>query len=281
MARAPEVVPISTPQGGGRYETRLYRRAHKSDYDDIIVLAPGWLGSGTLHFAASSLARQGHDVAVVSHGRTSIFRHNQDRSKHVHFTARAAMEATGKRGVVLVGHSNGNQDVHHAAAEALRRQTENPEDKKLYIVRAIGSMAGAGLSGHHINLREAGKQMVGGLKEFMRHPKNELDVVMRSVANGWSHPVLSLAEGMAASTCDVRPEASHVINTSPLRSYVEAYFDEDGVIPTPDDRTDYLMMHGSHLTPVICADTVTEIAEQLYNDNHPSQLQIAQYRPAA
>jgi pimeloyl-ACP methyl ester carboxylesterase len=279
--KAPEVVPISIPLNKGEYKTRLYKAEHRrgvsSDFDEVIVLAPGWLGSGTLHFAASALARQGHDVAVVSHGRTSLFSHNQDRSKHVHFAARAATQATHKRGVIMIGHSNGNQDVHHAAEAALKHQAEHPNDNSLYRIKAIGSVAGAGLSGRHINMPELRQEVFGFVREFVNHPRTELDIVARSLVNFCAHPVLSVAEGFGASRCDVRQQASTVINTNSLRSYVETYLDNDTVIPLPEDRADYTILPGTHITPIICEDTVVHIAEQLYTGNSPTTLQLARF----
>lgn len=281
MAQRPDIETLRLPLAKGGYRTKLYRGERQagmlSDFEDVIVLAPGLLGSGTLHFAASALARRGHDVAVVSHDRTSLLHPNKDRSQHVHFTARAASQATGKRGVILIGHSNGNQDVHHAATEAIKRQTEQPDDSKLYQVRAIGSLAGAGLSGRRIYGQELYRETVGLVHELWDHPVEELDVVARSAANFVRHPVLAFVESVGAMHCDVRANASGVINAVPIRAYVETYLESDGVIPRPEDRHDYELRPGSHLTPVVCGDTITAVAEELYETNEPHGLQIANF----
>lgn len=277
--KAPEARSISAAHAKGLYTTKLYEGARKhglrSDFDEVVILAPGWLGTGTLHFAARALARKGHDVAVVSHPNTSLFHPNKDRSKDVHFAARAASQATGKKGVILIGHSNGNQDIHHAAAEGLRRQQERPEDKSLYRINAIGAMAGAGLSGHRVNLAQLHLEAVGVAKEFVGHPIEEIDVVARSVANFCRHPGLALVEGFGAYCCDVRPEAGKVLNGSDLRSYKELYLDKDKVIKQPEGRADFAVEPGSHLTAIITSEPVTRMAESLYEDNAPTSLQLA------
>ena len=88
MIKSPEIETIQSGSRSKPYKTRLYRGLTKngmpSEFDEVIVLAPGWLGSGTLHFAATHLAQRGHDVAVVNHDNTSIWHPNKDRSQHVH-----------------------------------------------------------------------------------------------------------------------------------------------------------------------------------------------------
>jgi pimeloyl-ACP methyl ester carboxylesterase len=285
IMKAPNIVPISTPLEHGEYTTRLYegvkKRGLRSNYEDVIVLAPGWLGRGTLHFAASALARKGHDVAVVSHGRRSIFHPNLDRQRNVHYTSRAASRATGKRGVILVGHSNGNQDIHHAAEEALVTQAEHPEDPDMYVIRAIGSLAGAGLSGRHINMREMHREVFGSAREFIGHPIEELDVVGRSMANFCAHPVLAVVEGVGASRCDVRNQAKIAITQGSLRSYHEFYLNGDGVIPKPQHRNDYHSLSGHHLTPLVNGEIMETVGELMYSDNQPQNLQLARTLNAA
>lgn len=285
MALKPEIVQLRMPHQKGEYRTVMYNGARPhglpSDFDEVLVLAPGWLGSGTLHYAASRLAEAGHDVAVVSHDQTSLIHPNKDRSKHVHFTAKAAAQATGKQRVILLGHSNGSQDVHHAAAEALRRQTAEPRTLGSYQITAIGALAGAGLSGTSIRLQELYREGKGAAEALREHPVEELHVVGRSIANLLRHPFLSVIEGVAASQCDVRDEAHTVIRSGSLRAYREEYFDGDGVIPLPVDRSDYHTLPGSHLTPIVCGETMVAAAARLYEGNDPNRLQIAQANPLA
>lgn len=289
MKGSPEISSLRVPSGKGMYKTRLYKAVKRhglsSDYEDTIVLAPGWLGSGTLHFAASSLARRGHNVAVVNHNHSSLFSPNAARSRHVHLTAKAAAAETGNRGIILIGHSNGNQDIHHAATEAIRRQSENPDDRSLYLIRAVGSIAGTGLSGRVIDGQGFYKEIAGLAKELVNHPVAELDIVARSLVNFMQHPLRSAAEGLSAAYCDVRLNASHLINTDimsePIRAYSEVYMEYDGVIPLPDDRDDFTVMPGSHTTPIVDSDMLECIATGLYEDNAPRRLQIAGFRSAA
>jgi hypothetical protein len=144
MIKRPDIETIRADSTSGVNETDLYRGVShnglKSDFDEVIVLSPGWLGSGTLHFAATHLAQKGHDVAVVNHDKTSIWHPNKDRSRHVHLTARAATRETNKPGVILIGHSLGNRDVHSAASAAIDRQVNNPDDPNLYRINAIGAV---------------------------------------------------------------------------------------------------------------------------------------------
>ena len=141
-------------------------------------------------------------------------------------------------------------------------------------------MAGAGLSGHHINPHEACLEALGIVREFMDHPIEELDVVARSVVNLLKHPLLSAVEGIGAAHCDVRPHAGRTIRNGSVRAYVETYLTEDNVIPLPA-RTDYITMPGCHLTPIVCGDTILDMANRLYEPNNPESLQIAGFNQAA
>jgi pimeloyl-ACP methyl ester carboxylesterase len=288
MTIRPEIQKITTESSGRGYSTKLYKGVSKngfpSDYDGVIVLAPGWLGSGTLHFAASHLARHGHDVAVVNHSKTSLFHPNSDRSRNVHLTAKSASVATGKKKVILAGHSLGNRDVHSASIEALKRQTKYPEDEDLYRIDAIGAIAGVGLSGKLLNGSNLVKELAGIAHDLHDHPIEELNIVGKSFANIIKHPkypLLRTVEGLGAIVCDVRPKASLFIKGSMLRNYTEVYFDNDRVIPLPDDRADYLMMQGSHVSPIVNGDLITEIARKLYEPNRPQNLYLADHGVAA
>lgn len=284
MQKSLEIVPIGTEHTHGCYETSLYKgmaqRGFRSNFDEVIVFAPGWLGSGTLHYAASTLARHGHDVAVVNHPHTSIFHSSQDRSRDVHFAAQAASKATGKRGVILLGQSNGGPDVHHAAVKALEHQKDDHNNKASYFVTAVGTLAGAGLSGRHVNMAEAQFEALELAKLLWNHPIEELHVVGRSIANFVRHPVRATVEGIGAAVSDVRDDARRIIKNGNLRAYVETYNSDDRVIPRPD-RTDVQTYPGGHLASIICADTVPAIVEQLYAGNNPGSLQIAQFATAA
>ncbi len=284
MSKRVDIAPLKLPLANGVYETNLYQPVtdgFPSDFEDTIVLAPGWLGSGTLHFAASSLARRGHTVAVVGHRNTSLLHPNLDRSRHVHFTAKAAAHETGRRGIILVGHSNGNQDIHHAAVEALKRQESSPDDESLYIVQAIGSLAGVGLSGQPIHAYDFHKEVKGFAKELAQHPAAEMDVVSRSIGNLLRHPIHAAVEGVSATFCDVRPHASRVINVAGLRSYEEVYFEQDGIIPKPSNRGGFEIIPGSHITPIVDQEILSSIVERLYENNSPSRLELATHTHAA
>lgn len=281
----PEIEELRLPVKRGEYKTRLYRGASKnglpSDFEDVIVLAPGIFGSGTLHFAASALAAEGHDVAVVSHSRTSIFHPNYDRSKNVHFTAKAATEATGKRGVILLGHSNGVQDIHHAAERSIRRQSQEPSNSELYIVTAVGAAAGSGLSDKLINGKNLAKEAASYVSNLTHHPSEELAVVSRSIANFARRPVSGLIEGIGALTCDIRPKAALFLGQVGVRNYCEGYLEDDGVIPLPDDRGGYYERPGTHLTPVIDREFFPELAEMLYTSADLTDHELLQYAEAA
>ncbi len=287
MGYNPKIENLKLPTPRGVYETDLYRGAPNkygltSDYDKVIVLAPGWLGSRTLKFAAKTLAQKGHDVAVVAHDKTSWRRHNKDRAQNVHYTARAASAATGKREVILAGHSHGNHDVHNAAIRALQRQEANPSDDTLYIVKGIGSLAGAGLNGKKlVTAVFDGKTgpMKAAIDELYHHPQEEVRIVAESIGNFARNPLLSILEGVSAATCDVRPHASRLIGATSLGSYVELYCDDDIIIKPPSDRADVIQLPGTHLSPVINPDLLITVADALYLPNNPKDLSLAKHAP--
>ncbi len=285
MPRNVVIETIKTPIYRGEYETSLYRGSRPngmaSDFEDVIVLAPGWLGSGTLHFAASTLARHGHDVAVVQHGKRSWLAHNAVRSQNVHFAARAASQATGKRGVIFIGHSNGGQDIHHASAKAIERQQAEPDNSELYVVRAVGAMASAGLSGRQLDLRSLGSEAIGASHNLVRHPNEELAIVGRSLWNFIKDPILAAAEGISAARCDVRPQAGQFVGNEGVRAYVEEYMDHDGVIPMPVERGGYLIRSGTHMTPLIDEGIMPELAVSLYEQQDLTAHELRVFHAAA
>jgi hypothetical protein len=286
MKRTPVIEELTIESGIKSQKTRLYRavtnKGISSEYDDVVVLAPGWLGSGTLHFAATHLAQQGHDVAVVSHYKTSLRHPNKQRSRNVHLTAKAASRATGKSGVILAGHSLGNRDVHTAAEAALIRQIQNPDDPKLYRINAIAAMAGVGLNGKLVDGRKLYNEVIYAAEEIQHHPIEEFDVVRRSISNFLRKPALSVVEGFTAITTDVRSSAGNYIKQMVPRAYVESYLSHDGIILKPDNRGGFDEYEGTHLGPVIDGDIISNIIQKANEDFiNPSVLEIAQFHTAA
>lgn len=285
MPRKIEVAEIRTPKAGGEYSAQLFhgqtRDGLRSNFEDVIILAHGWLGKGTMRFVAMRLASEGHDVAVVNNSKVSLLHPNAHRSQNVHFTARAASQATGKRGVIFIGHSNGSQDVHHATGKALERQRQEPDNDELYVVRAVGAVAGAGLSGRWLHPQDMRNEALGAIKNLVEHPNEELQVVGQSILNFYRHPLLSVVEGVGAVTCDVRPDAGQFVSQGGARAYGELYLDKDGVIPLPQGRSGFEVVSGTHLTPVVDGDLLVEFAESLYEQQDLSAHELRQFRPAA
>jgi hypothetical protein len=231
------------------------KRALESDI--LVVMLHGWLGSQTMNYVAEEVAFRGHDAVVPIHDHhlslRNLLKPNARRSRDVHATIKHAVSMTGKKSVLLIDHSNGNQDALHVIEHA-------QENRAPYNVVGIGAVAGVGMNGKHVHVGDVVHEILEHGHLLKRHPREELQVIGRSLMNFASNPLLAVEEGLVAAYVDIRSRFEQV-QTDHNTPVLDVFLDSDHIIRAPVDAG--LILPGSHMTPVVTPEVVTHVVDLL------------------
>lgn len=231
---------------------------HAAGSEFLVVMLHGWLGSETLNYAAEEIAWHGHDVAVPIHDHSfhvrTMLRPNHRRSQDAHVVTKHASVKTGKNQVVIIDHSNGNQDALHMVQHA---STHNAR----YHVHAVGAVAGVGMNGRVVSPLAVISESLEHAQLLVRHPRQELNVLGRSALNYLRNPFLAAQEGIVAATTNCREGYSELLKSSVVDTVLEVYLDQDHLIPPPEGRG--IILPGSHMTPVVEPEVMTYVVTKL------------------
>ncbi len=235
---------------------------HAAASDVTVIMLHGWLGSETMNYIAQHVAAQGHDVAVPlydhSFSLSTLLGPNKRRSQTAHAVTKHATIQTGKNQVVILDHSNGNQDALHLA----ERSAGNTAT---YKIRAIGAVAGVGMNGHNINFGDVLAEAAEHIHLLTHHPKEELRVVGHSLKNYLRNPLLAIEEGLVAARIDCAGNMRKLVDSGVVGQVLEVYMDHDRLVPPAAGRG--LVMSGSHMTPVVQPDIMIHVANTLAYDS--------------
>lgn len=249
------------------YDAPHTRRRHAGS--TVVVLASGLLGDGTMGHLASEIAGLGYPVAIPLYDRKGIralLHPDQARAERLYATALEASKLKARRSrtcitnpadVILVGHSNGGQDVTRVSTHNATRQA--------FRIAAVATNASVGMQDNapFDHVQHAGVRFVDVPIAQGRTPWQG-QVERRAARNIVGNPLLNLEEALSCISVRCRSTLLELARMGHIGVFDESYQVGDEIIHAPKGHGDYTLYPGGHMTPVYNLGIVRNILERLH-----------------